>query len=48
MAKQAGSLDLISNGRFMLGVGIGWLREEFDALGVPFEKRDSEDSSACL
>ncbi len=39
MAKQAASLDYLSNGRFMLGVGIGWLREEFDALGVPFERR---------
>ena len=39
MAKQAASLDFMSNGRFMLGVGIGWLREEFDALGVPFERR---------
>ncbi|HIG44275.1 MAG: LLM class F420-dependent oxidoreductase [bacterium] len=39
MAKQAASLDMISNGRFMLGVGIGWLREEFEALGVPYEKR---------
>lgn len=39
MAKQAASLDFLSNGRFMLGVGIGWLREEFEALGVPFEKR---------
>jgi len=39
LAKQAASLDLVSNGRFMLGVGIGWLREEFDAMGVPFERR---------
>ena len=39
LAKQAASLDFISNGRFMLGIGIGWLREEFDALGVPFERR---------
>ena len=39
MAKQAASLDFMSNGRFMLGVGIGWLREEFEALGVPFEHR---------
>ena len=39
MAKQAASLVFISNGRFMLGVGIGWLREEFEALGVPFERR---------
>ena len=39
MAKQAASLDMLSDGRFLLGVGIGWLREEFDALGVPFERR---------
>lgn len=39
IAKQAASLDLVSNGRFMLGVGIGWLKEEFEALGVPFERR---------
>ncbi|MCP5056207.1 MAG: LLM class F420-dependent oxidoreductase [bacterium] len=39
LAKQAASLDLVSKGRFMLGVGIGWLREEFDAMGVPFERR---------
>jgi len=39
MAKQAASLDALSGGRLMLGVGIGWLREEFEAMGVPFEKR---------
>jgi probable F420-dependent oxidoreductase len=39
LAKQAASLDVLSNGRFMLGAGIGWLREEFDAMGVPFERR---------
>lgn len=39
LAKQAASLDLVSNGRFMLGAGIGWLQEEFDAMGVPFERR---------
>ncbi|MBT3427210.1 MAG: LLM class F420-dependent oxidoreductase [Gammaproteobacteria bacterium] len=39
VAKQSASLDLLSNGRFMLGVGIGWLEEEFAALGVPFERR---------
>jgi len=39
LAKQAASLDFVSNGRFMLGVGIGWLEEEFQALGTPFERR---------
>lgn len=39
LAKQAASLDFISGGRFMLGAGIGWLREEFEAMGTPFERR---------
>lgn len=39
LAKQAASLDALSNGRLMLGLGIGWLREEFAAMGVPFERR---------
>ncbi len=39
LAKQAASLDFVSGGRFMLGVGIGWLREEFDAMGASFERR---------
>lgn len=39
IAKQAASLDFVSDGRFMLGVGIGWLEEEFNAMGVPFERR---------
>lgn len=39
LAKQAASLDVVSGGRFMLGAGIGWLEEEFKAMGVPFERR---------
>jgi probable F420-dependent oxidoreductase len=39
VAKQAATLDSLSGGRFTLGIGIGWSREEFDALGVPFERR---------
>jgi len=39
VAKQAAALDFVSNGRFELGLGIGWLREEFQAAGVPFERR---------
>jgi len=39
LAKQAAEVDLLSNGRFRLGLGIGWNKAEYDALGVPFEKR---------
>ncbi len=39
VAKAAASLDNLSGGRHILGVGIGWLEEEFEALKVPFAKR---------
>lgn len=39
LAKEVATLDRLTAGRVVLGVGIGWLREEFDALGVPFEER---------
>jgi probable F420-dependent oxidoreductase len=39
LAKELATLDLLSGGRVTLGVGVGWLREEFEALGVPFEDR---------
>lgn len=38
-AKEVATLDTLSEGRVLLGVGAGWLAEEFAALGVPFEKR---------
>ena len=38
-AKQAATLDVLSGGRFTLGIGTGWSAEEFAALGVPFARR---------
>jgi probable F420-dependent oxidoreductase len=38
-AKALASLDVLSSGRTIFGVGIGWLQEEYEALGVPFERR---------
>jgi probable F420-dependent oxidoreductase len=38
-AKEFASLDVLSGGRAIMGVGIGWLEEEFDALGIPFAER---------
>ena len=38
-ARALATADYLSGGRVILGAGIGWWREEFDALGVPFEER---------
>ena len=38
-AKQVATLDYMSGGRILLGIGVGWLKEEFEALGVPFAER---------
>ena len=39
VAKEIATLDRLSGGRMELGIGVGWLEEEFDALGVPFAAR---------
>ncbi|MCW4019884.1 MAG: LLM class flavin-dependent oxidoreductase [Candidatus Bathyarchaeota archaeon] len=41
VAKMGATLDILSGGRFVLGVGAGWHRSEFEAFGFPFEKRVS-------
>ncbi|MGI5249075.1 TIGR03619 family F420-dependent LLM class oxidoreductase [Actinacidiphila glaucinigra] len=38
-ARMAANLNALSGGRLVLGVGVGWARQEFAALGVPFERR---------
>lgn len=39
LAKAVATLDQLSEGRVVLGVGVGWLAEEFAAIGVPFQER---------
>lgn len=39
LAKEVATLDRLSGGRVELGIGVGWLKEEFDAIGVPFDAR---------
>ena len=38
-AKMFASLDVLTNGRMICGVGVGWLEKEFDTLGVPYAER---------
>jgi probable F420-dependent oxidoreductase len=37
LAKEAATIDMLSNGRFELGIGAGWLKAEYDAIGIPFD-----------
>ncbi len=50
LAKELATLDFMSGGRLDLGIGVGWLKEEFEALGVPFEKRGArtDESIAAM
>ena len=46
LAKMAATVDEISRGRLVLGLGAGWNRTEFDAFGVPFDHRVSRFEEA--
>ncbi len=39
LAKELASVDVLSNGRLIFGIGIGYLRPEFDAIGAPFDHK---------
>src|ERR1700677_2466617 len=39
VAKEVATLDWLSHGRVDLGIGVGWLKEEFEVLNVPWERR---------
>lgn len=42
-AKEVANVDWLSGGRFDFGIGVGWLREEYDALQVPWERRGARN-----
>lgn len=46
LAKSLASLDHLSGGRMMLGMGVGWVREEAEAVGVAFENRGARANEA--
>jgi probable F420-dependent oxidoreductase len=46
LAKELATLDILSGGRMILGAGLGWLEEEFDALGIPFTGRGQRTEEA--
>lgn len=46
-AKMLGTLDVLSCGRMLFGVGVGHVEAEFEALGVPFRERGPGPTSTC-
>src|SRR5206468_6117217 len=47
VAKEVATLDVLSKGRALLGIGIGWMEDEFRALGIPFDERVARTEEAC-
>ena len=39
LAEELATLDIVSGGRLVVGLGTGYMPEEFEALGVPFDER---------
>jgi probable F420-dependent oxidoreductase len=46
LARMAGSVDEVSGGRLVLGIGAGWNQAEFDAFGIPYDRRVSRFEEA--
>ena len=47
LAKEAATLDLLSGGRFELGIGAGWLRREYDVVGMTFDRNGVRIDRMC-
>jgi probable F420-dependent oxidoreductase len=47
VAKELATLDVLSKGRAILGIGIGWMEDEFRALGIPFDERVGRTEESC-
>src|SRR5277367_4226476 len=45
-AKEVATLDVLSGGRVMLGIGSGWMKEEFESLGIDFRERGTRTNEA--
>jgi probable F420-dependent oxidoreductase len=45
-AKEVATVDVLAGGRVMLGIGSGWMKEEFEALGIDFHKRGAMTDEA--
>ncbi len=46
MAKALATIDVLSGGRLIVGAAVGWLAEEFEALGIPFKERGARSNEA--
>ena len=46
MAKALATIDVLSGGRLIVGAAVGWLVEEFEALGIPFKERGARSNEA--
>lgn len=46
LAKELATIDVMSGGRLLFGVGVGWLAEEFAAIGIPFDERAARTDEA--
>ncbi|MBV1879022.1 MAG: LLM class F420-dependent oxidoreductase [Pseudomonadales bacterium] len=48
VAKEWASLDVLSRGRALMGIGIGWLKEEMEVVGIPFNERAARTEEAAM